>query len=514
MAEKNTADIGFEKQIWNAACVLRGNMDASEYKGVVLGLIFLKYISDRFEDKYNQLVADGDGFEEDRDEYTSEGIFFVPTGARWSDVSAKAHDPEIGQVIDDAMRAIEKENARLKDILPKNFARPELDKRRLGEVVDLFTNIKMIEHGSEKDILGRTYEYCLSMFAEQEGKRGGEFFTPSCVVRTLVEVLQPFKGRVYDPCCGSGGMFVQSAKFVENHSGNINNISIYGQDSNPTTWKLAQMNLAIRGIEPDLGKYAADTFLDDQHPTMRADYIMANPPFNLSNWGAEQLKDDVRWQYGMPPAGNANFAWLQHMIYHLAPGGRMGMVLANGSLSSQSGGEGEIRKNIVNADLVDCIIAMPTQLFYTTQIPVSLWFISKRKKQPGKTLFIDARKMGVMVSRKLRELTDGTKEEYKNEDGTLKNEIKKIADTYNAYVSGTLEDVKGFCAVATTEEIAKQDYILTPGRYVGIEEQQDDVEPFEEKMARLTSELSDLFVQSHKLEAEIKEKLGAIGYEI
>lgn len=500
MAEKNTADIGFEKQIWNAACVLRGNMDASEYKGVVLGLIFLKYISDRFEEKYNQLVADGDGFEEDRDEYTSEGIFFVPTGARWSDVSAKAHDPEIGQVIDDAMRAIEKENARLKDILPKNFARPELDKRRLGEVVDLFTNIKMIEHGSEKDILGRTYEYCLSMFAEQEGKRGGEFFTPSCVVRTLVEVLQPFKGRVYDPCCGSGGMFVQSAKFVENHSGNINDISIYGQDSNPTTWKLAQMNLAIRGIEPDLGKYAADTFLDDQHPTMRADYIMANPPFNLSNWGAEQLKDDVRWQYGMPPASNANFAWLQHMIYHLAPGGRMGMVLANGSLSSQSGGEGDIRKNIVNADLVDCIIAMPTQLFYTTQIPVSLWFISKRKKQVGKTLFIDARKMGNMVSRKLRELTD--------------EDIKKIADTYNAYVAGTLGDVKGFCAVVDTEKIAEQDYILTPGRYVGVEEQEDDGEPFEEKMARLTSELSDLFKQSHKLEAEIKEKLGAIGYEV
>ena len=500
MAEKNTADIGFEKQIWNAACVLRGNMDASEYKGVVLGLIFLKYISDRFEDKYNQLVADGDGFEEDRDEYTSEGIFFVPVGARWSDVSAKAHDPEIGQVIDDAMRAIEKENARLKDILPKNFARPELDKRRLGEVVDLFTNIKMIEHGSEKDILGRTYEYCLSMFAEQEGKRGGEFFTPACVVRTLVEVLQPFKGRVYDPCCGSGGMFVQSAKFVENHSGNINDISIYGQDSNPTTWKLAQMNLAIRGIEPDLGKYAADTFLDDQHPTMRADYIMANPPFNLSNWGAEQLKDDVRWQYGMPPASNANFAWLQHMIYHLAPGGRMGMVLANGSLSSQSGGEGDIRKNIVNADLVDCIIAMPTQLFYTTQIPVSLWFISKRKKQAGKTLFIDVRKMGVMVSRKLRELAD--------------EDIKKIADTYNAYVNGTLKDVKGFCTVVDTEKIAEQDYILTPGRYVGVEEQEDDGEPFEEKMARLTSELSDLFKQSHKLEAEIKEKLGAIGYEI
>ena len=317
MADKNTANIGFEKQIWDAACVLRGNMDASEYKNVVLGLIFLKYISDRFDDKYQELLEEGDGFEEDIDEYTSEGIFFVPAGARWNEIAAKAHTPEIGTVIDDAMRAIEKENKRLKDILPKNFARPELDKRRLGDVVDLFTNIQMIEHGSEKDILGRTYEYCLSMFAEQEGKRGGEFFTPSCVVRTLVEVLKPFKGRVYDPCCGSGGMFVQSARFVENHSGNISNISIYGQDSNPTTWKMAQMNLAIRGIEPDLGNYSADTFLDDRHPTLRADYIMANPPFNLSDWGADKLKDDVRWQYGMPPAGNANFAWLQHMIYHL-----------------------------------------------------------------------------------------------------------------------------------------------------------------------------------------------------
>ena len=500
MAKKNTAEIGFERQIWDAACVLRGNMDASEYKNVVLGLIFLKYISDRFDEKYQELKNEGEGFEEDMDEYTSEGIFFVPSGARWNEIKVKAHTPEIGTVIDDAMRAIEKENKRLKDILPKNFARPELDKRRLGDVVDLFTNIKMVEHGNEKDILGRTYEYCLQMFAEQEGKRGGEFFTPACVVRTLVEVLQPYKGRVYDPCCGSGGMFVQSAKFVENHSGNISNISIYGQDSNPTTWKMAQMNLAIRGIEPDLGSYAADTFLDDRHPTLRADYIMANPPFNLSNWGADKLKDDVRWQYGMPPASNANFAWLQHMIYHLAPGGRMGMVLANGSLSSQSGGEGDIRKNIVNADLVDCIIAMPTQLFYTTQIPVSLWFISKRKKQAGKTLFIDARKMGDMVSRKLRELTD--------------EDIKKIADTYNAYVNGTLEDVKGFCAVVDTEKIAEQDYILTPGRYVGVEEQEDDGEPFEEKMVRLTSELSDLFKQSHKLEAEIKEKLGAIGYEI
>ena len=500
MPEKNTADIGFEKKIWDAACVLRGNIDASEYKSVVLGLIFLKYISDRFEEKYNQLKEEGDGFEEDIDEYTSEGIFFVPQGARWSDVAAKAHTPEIGVAIDNAMRSIERENKRLKDILPKNFARPELDKRRLGDVVDLFTNIKMIDQGNEKDILGRTYEYCLAKFAEQEGKLAGEFYTPSCVVRTLVEILQPYHGRVYDPCCGSGGMFVQSAKFIENHSGNINDISVYGQDSNPTTWKLAQMNLAIRGIDADLGQYNADTFFNDCHPTLRADFIMANPPFNLSDWGADKLQDDVRWKYGIPPASNANFAWLQHMIYHLTPNGRIGMVLANGSLSSQSGGEGEIRKNIINADLVDCIIAMPAQLFYTTQIPVSLWFLSKNKKRKNKTLFIDARKMGTMVTRKLRELTD--------------EDIKKLADTYKAYVDGTLEDIKGFCAVKDTNDIAEQDYILTPGRYVGIEEQEDDGEPFEEKMARLTAELSDMFKKSHELEEEIRKNLGAIGYEV
>lgn len=500
MADKNSADIGFEKKIWDAACVLRGNIDASEYKSVVLGLIFLKYISDRFEEKYNQLKEEGDGFEEDIDEYTSEGIFFVPQGARWSDVAAKAHTPEIGVAIDNAMRSIERENKRLKDILPKNFARPELDKRRLGDVVDLFTNIKMIDQGNEKDILGRTYEYCLAKFAEQEGKLAGEFYTPSCVVRTLVEILQPYHGRVYDPCCGSGGMFVQSAKFIEIHSGNINDISVYGQDSNPTTWKLAQMNLAIRGIDADLGQYNADTFFNDCHPTLRADFIMANPPFNLSDWGADKLQDDVRWKYGIPPASNANFAWLQHMIYHLAPNGRIGMVLANGSLSSQSGGEGEIRKNIINADLVDCIIAMPAQLFYTTQIPVSLWFLSRNKKQKNKTLFIDARKMGTMVTRKLRELTD--------------EDIQKLADTYKKYVDGILEDVKGFCAVKDTKDIAEQDYILTPGRYVGIEEQADDGEPFEEKMVRLTSELSDLFDKSHELEAEIRKNLGAIGYEV
>lgn len=498
--EKTTANIGFEEEIWKAACVLRGNIDASEYKSVVLGLIFLKYISDRFEHKYEELKAEGEGFEEDIDEYTSEGIFFVPQGARWKDIAAAAHTPEIGVAIDNAMRSIEKNNKRLKDILPKNFARPELDKRRLGDVVDLFTNIKMHEHGDEKDILGRTYEYCLSKFAEQEGKLAGEFYTPSCVVRTLVEVLQPFHGRVYDPCCGSGGMFVQSAKFVESHSGNINNISVYGQDSNPTTWKMAQMNLAIRGIDADLGQYNADTFFNDCHPTLRADYIMANPPFNLSDWGADKLQDDVRWKYGIPPAGNANFAWMQHMIYHLAPNGKIGMVLANGSLSSQSGGEGEIRKNIVNADLVDCIVAMPPQLFYTTQIPVSLWFLSKNKTQKGKTLFIDARKMGTMVTRKLREFTD--------------DDIKKIADTYKAFADGTLEDVKGFCAVVGTDEIAKQDYILTPGRYVGIEEQEADDEPFDAKMTRLTGELSAMFAKSHELEEEIRKNLGAIGYEI
>ena len=507
MAEKVTANIGFEKQIWDAACVLRGNMDASEYKSVVLGLIFLKYISDRFDEKYQALVSEGDGFEEDVDEYTSEGIFFVPATARWNVIASKAHTPEIGAVIDDAMRAIEKENKRLKDILPKNFARPELDKRRLGDVVDLFTNIQLVDGKSEKDILGNTYQYCLRKFAENEGKLAGEFFTPECVVKTLVEVLQPYNGRVYDPCCGSGGMFVQSAKFVESHRGNINDISVYGQDSNPTTWKMAQMNLAIRGIDADLGKYNADTFFNDCHPTMRADFILANPPFNLSDWGADKLADDVRWQYGLPPAGNANFAWLQHMIYHLAPNGRIGMVLANGSLSSQSGGEGEIRKNIINADLVECIVAMPAQLFYTTQIPVSLWFLSKNKKQKNKTLFIDARKMGTMVTRKLRELTDGSVD-------SDKNDIKKIADTYNAFVEGTLKNQKGFCAVATTEDIAKQEYILTPGRYVGIEEQENDGEPFEQKMERLTTELSGLFAKSHELEAEIRKKLGAIGYDV
>lgn len=497
----NTADIGFEKEIWKAADLLRGNLDASEYKSVVLGLIFLKYISDRFEVKYNELKEEGDGFEEDKDEYTADNIFFVPQEARWQIVAKAAHTPEVGTTIDNAMRLIEKENPRLKGILPKNFARPELDKRRLGDVVDLFTNIQMKEHGDTKDILGRTYEYCLSKFAEAEGKLAGEFYTPACIVRTLVEVLQPFSGRVYDPCCGSGGMFVQSARFINEHQGSLNNISVFGQDSNPTTWKMAQMNLAIRGIEADLGQFAADTFFDDQHPTLKADYILANPPFNLSDWGADKLQDDPRWRYGIPPSGNANFAWLQHMIYHLSPRGRIGMVLANGSLSSQSGGEGNIRENIIKADLVEGIVAMPSQLFYTTGIPVSLWFLNRNKKQPGKILFIDARQMGTMVTRKLRELDE-------------EKDIQRIARTFEDFEAGTLEPEKGYCAVATLEDVAKQDYILTPGRYVGIAEAEDDGEPFEEKMTRLTSELSEMFEKSHQLEEEIRKQLGSIGFRI
>lgn len=500
MAKTNTAELGFEKQIWKAADLLRGNMDASEYKSVVLGLIFLKYISDSFEAKHQALINEGEGFEEDKDEYSYEHIFFVPKEARWSVIAEAAHTPEIGTVIDNAMRLIEKENPRLKGILPKNFARPELDKRRLGDVVDLFTNVQMKEHGDSKDILGRTYEYCLSKFAEAEGKLAGEFFTPSCIVRTLVEVLQPYSGRVYDPACGSGGMFVQSAKFIERHHGNINNISVFGQDSNPTTWKMAQMNLAIRGIEPDLGKFNADTFFDDQHPTLKADYILANPPFNLSDWGANKLQDDVRWKYGIPPAGNANFAWLQHMIHHLSPKGRIGMVLANGSLSSQTGGEGTIRENIIKADLIEGIVALPSQLFYTTGIPVSLWFLNRAKKQTNKILFVDARNMGNMVTRKLRELSE--------------EDIMKIAGTFDTFNSGTLENEKGYCAVVSIEDVAKQDYILTPGRYVGIAETEDDGEPFQEKMERLTSELSYLFAQSHDLEEEIRKQLSSIGFTI
>lgn len=497
----NSANIGFEKELWAAADKLRGNMDASEYKSVVLGLIFLKYISDSFEDRYRVLLKEGEGFEEDRDEYIGYNIFYVPKNARWEFIQKSAHEPEIGNIIDEAMIAIERENSRLKGILPKNYGRPELDQRRLGEIVDLFTNIKVKEHGSEKDILGRTYEYCLSMFASKEGKRGGEFYTPGCIVRTLVEILQPYKGRVYDPCCGSGGMFVQSAKFVQEHSGRINDISVYGQESNPTTWKMCMMNLAIRGIEANLGEYNADTFFNDQHKTLKADFVLANPPFNMSDWGGDKLKDDPRWRYGIPPTGNANFAWMQHMIHHLAPEGKLGLILANGSLSSNTSNEGEIRKNIIEDDLVECIIAMPSQLFYTTGIPVSLWILNRNKRQTGKTLFIDARELGTLVTRRLRELTE--------------EDIRKIADTYIAFDKDEgYEDIKGFCKAAELEEIKKHDYILTPGRYVGIEDVEDDGIPFEEKMETLTEELSVLFNKSHELEEEIRKNLEGIGYEL
>lgn len=502
MAEKNNANIGFEKQIWDAACVLWGHIPAADYRKVIIGLIFLRYISSAFDKRYEQLIEEGEGFENDPDAYLEENIFFVPEEARWKKIADAAHKEEIGIVIDNAMRAIERDNSSLKNVLPKNYASPDLDKRVLGDVVDLFTNnMNMDDTEESKDLLGRTYEYCIEQFAEYEGKKGGEFYTPASIVKTIVAILKPYNNcRVYDPCCGSGGMFVQSVKFIQEHSGNRNSVSVFGQESNADTWKMAKMNMAIRGIDANLGPYQADTFFNDLHRTLKADFIMANPPFNLSNWGQDKLKDDVRWKYGTPPAGNANYAWIQHMIHHLAPNGKIGLVLANGALSSQSSGEGEIRKRIIQDDLIEGIVALPTQLFYSVTIPVTLWFITKNKKQKGKTLFIDARKMGYMVDRKHRDFSD--------------EDIQKLAEIFTQFQEGTLEDVKGFCAVADLAEIEKQDFILTPGRYVGIEEQEDDGEPFEEKMTRLTSELSEMFAKSHELEDEIRKKLGAIGYEV
>lgn len=509
MANSNSTDIGFEKQIWNAACVLWGHIPATEYRKVIIGLIFLRYISNAFEKKYEQLMAEGEGFEDDPDAYVEENIFFVPECARWNVISNSAHTAEIGEVLDNAMRAIEQENNALKNVLPKNYGSPDLDKRVLGEVVDLFTNMNMDDTEESKDLLGRTYEYCIKEFAAHEGKSGGEFYTPASIVKTIVAILKPFDNcRVYDPCCGSGGMFVQSVEFIKSHSGNRDHISVYGQESNSDTWKMAKINMVIRGIDANFGPHHADTFFNDLHSTLKADFIMANPPFNLSNWGQEKLLDDKRWSYGVPPAGNANFAWIQHMIHHLSPNGKIGLVLANGALSSQTGGEGEIRKRIIEDDLIEGIVALPTQLFYSVTIPVTLWFISKNKKQKGKTLFIDARKMGYMVDRKHRDFTEGIQE-----DGTL-GDIDLLAKTFEDFQNGILEEKKGFCAIADIEMIAKQDYILTPGRYVGIEEQEDDGEPFEEKMTRLTSELSGMFAKSHELEEEIRRKLGAIGYEI
>jgi len=501
----NGASLGIENELWEAADKLRGHLDAAEYKSVVLGLIFLKYISDIFEQVRARVEKEGLDDPEDRDVYLAERTFWVPRDARWKVLQDNAKQESIGNLIDQAMEAIERDNPSLKGMLPGNYGRATLDKRRLGDLVDMVSNkINFVDEESRKqDTLGRVYEYFLSQFASQEGRKGGEFYTPRSVVRVLVEMLAPYKGRVFDPCCGSGGMFVQSEKFVEAHGGRIGDISIYGQESNPNTFKLAKMNLAIRGIEGDLGKEPADSFHRDQHPDLKADFILANPPFNMSDWGGDALREDKRWKYGMPPAGNANFAWVQHFIHHLSPNGAAGFVLANGSMSSNTSGEGAIRKAIIEDDLVDCMVALPGQLFYSTQIPVCLWFLSRNKKnRRGNTLFIDARKLGTLFDRVHRELTD--------------EDISKIAGVYHKWKCGDEEyqDIQGFCKSVTVEEIKGQGYILTPGRYVGIEEQEDDGEPFEEKMARLTSELSEMFKRSHELEDEIRKKLGAVGYEL
>ncbi|WP_028769984.1 type I restriction-modification system subunit M [Silanimonas lenta] len=502
--------LGFEAELFKAADKLRGNMEPSDYKHVVLGLIFLKYISDAFETKHRSLLAEAPEAAEDRDEYLADNVFWVPKEARWSQLQANARLPSIGSLIDDAMRAIEKENEALKGVLPKDYARPALNKVMLGELIDLISGIAIGEaEARSKDILGRVYEYFLSEFAGAEGKRGGEFYTPRCVVRVLVEMLEPYSGRVYDPCCGSGGMFVQSEKFVEEHGGRIGDIAIYGQESNYTTWRLCKMNLAVRGIDADIRWNNEGSFHKDELRDLKADYILANPPFNISDWGGERLREDARWKFGVPPVGNANYAWLQHIYHHLAPNGTAGVVLANGSMSSQQSGEGEIRKAMLEADVVDCMVALPGQLFYSTQIPACLWFLA-RNKNPGKgwrdrrgqVLFIDARKLGVLVDRTRRELTD--------------EEIQKIADTYHAWRgepgAGEYTDVAGFCKSATLEEIRKHGYVLTPGRYVGAAEQEDDGEPFEEKMARLAAQWREQRAEAARLDAAIEANLKTLGF--
>lgn len=494
----DTAKISFEQQLWKAMLIMQGSVDITEYKHILLGLIFLKYISDKF-DKRHKAILDAGEDAEDKNAYTAVNDVFVPVEARWNKTIAEAaHSEEIGTVIDNAMLAIERENNRLKDALPKGYARSELDKSRLGDLVDLFTSFKLIEHGASKDILGRAYEFCLSKFAEQAGKSAGEFYTPPCIVQLLIEALRPFKGRIYDPSCGSGGMFVQSARFVESRAGNSSSLSVYGQELNPATRRMALMNLAVHGINANLGASNADTLRKDLHPELKADFILANPPFNLSGWNDGSLDNDKRWKYGLPPAGNANYAWIQHMIHHLAPSGKIGLVLANGSLSSQTGSEGEIRKRIIEDDLVAGIIGLPGQLFFNTQIPVSVWLISRDKPQKGKTLFIDARSMGAMITRTLRELST--------------KDIERITAAFQAFEEGRLENVKGFCAAVSTEEIAKQDYILTPGRYVGVEEQADDGEPFNVKMPRMINELKVMLERSHEQGIEIIKRLTAIKY--
>ena len=527
----STSALGFEAKLWLAADKLRNAMDAAEYKHVVLGLIFLKHISDSFEEHHAKL-AEGKGDynganPEDADEYRAENIFWVPKEARWSHLQANAKQPTIGKIVDDAMVAIERDNPRLKGVLPKDYARPALDKHRLGELIDLVGTIGLGDRENRaKDVLGRVYEYFLTQFASAEGKNGGQFYTPSCVVRLLVGMLAPYKGRVYDPCCGSGGMFVQSEKFVEAHGGKLGDLSIYGQESNATTRRLAIMNLAIRGIEADIGKEHADTFRAVQHPDLRADYVLANPPFNDSDWFRKD--DDVRWQYGVPPKGNANFAWVQHFLHHLAPQGMAGFVLANGSMSSNQSGEGEIRQKLIEADLVDCMVALPGQLFYSTQIPVCLWFLTKTKgadakrgfrDRRGQTLFIDARKMGTLIDRVHRELTEtdltniaDTYHGWKSEKGMVKSETKAGPTSHASPLTLHYSDVAGFCYSATSAEIASHGFVLTPGRYVGAEEVEDDGEPFDEKMQRLVSELNAQFSESAKLEKAIKANLKGLGY--
>ncbi|MFN8445062.1 MAG: class I SAM-dependent DNA methyltransferase [Caldilineaceae bacterium] len=509
----NSANLGFEAQLWKTADALRNNMDAAEYKHVVLGLLFLKYISDAFEEQYHKLEAEREqgADSEDIDEYRAVNVFWVPQEARWAHLQANAKQPTIGQLVDEAMSALERENASLKSVLPKDYARPGLDKTRLGQLIDLVSNIGLGDkENRSKDVLGRVYEYFLSQFASAEGKKGGQFYTPACIVRLLVEMLAPYNGRVYDPCCGSGGMFVQSEKFLEEHGGRIGQISIYGQESNYTTWRLCKMNLAIRGIDNQIAH--GDTFHNDQHPDLKADYVLANPPFNDSDWRGDLLKDDSRWQYGKPPVGNANFAWVQHFLHHLAPMGIAGFVLANGSMFSNQSGEGEIRKAIIEADLVDCMVALPGQLFYSTQIPVCLWFLTRTKRngtrspgsgqelreRSGEVLFIDARKLGVLTDRVHRELTD--------------EEIQTIAGTYHAW-RGDAEaehryaDIAGFCKSVVLDDIRQHGYVLTPGRYVGASEMAEDDEPFAEKMARLTATLEQQFAESAKLEEQIRRNL-------
>jgi type I restriction enzyme M protein len=506
----NGGNLGFEAELFKAADKLRGNMEPSDYKHVVLGLIFLKYISDAFEAKHKALLADDPQAAEDKDEYLADNVFWVPKEARWSHLQANAKRPEIGLLIDEAMRAIEKDNESLKGVLPKDYARPALNKVMLGELIDLISGIALGEEGSRsKDILGRVYEYFLGQFAGAEGKRGGEFYTPRSVVRVLVEMLEPYSGRVYDPCCGSGGMFVQSEKFVQEHGGRIGDIAIYGQESNYTTWRLAKMNLAVRGIDADIRWNNEGSFHKDELRDLKADFILANPPFNISDWGGDRLRDDVRWKFGVPPVGNANYAWLQHIWHHLAPNGTAGVVLANGSMSSNQSGEGDIRKAMLEADAVDCMVALPGQLFYSTQIPACLWFLARNKNpgrglrdRRGQVLFIDARKMGVLVDRTRRELTD--------------DEIKRIADTYHAWRgeqdAGEYADVAGFCKAATLEDIRKHGHVLTPGRYVGAAEQEDDGEPFAEKMVRLTAQWRAQRDEAARLDAAIERNLRALGF--